>query len=415
VDLIPDGITRKHILKAIEDYEGGAPHGFAGSTTYDVVFEGRRYPPRALIGLAAAHILGKPLGPYDFKAGLQSKCFRVLDQCGFEVVKKDAAAEVVVQARAVTPQSEGIEWRLVPGDQIKRTELHTQYGGRRQGGIAPSSQSRNVMLFTSKEGEAYGYIDGWQPHDWRFHYTGEGQRGDQQLTQGNKSVAEHVADGRALRLFNGSSGRVTYIGEFTLDLQQPHYYADSSTDEGARRLIVFRLVPVDEPGSLPLLSGLVSESVWLAPAERALCGTTELSEVESSTTPTFRQAIISETDAVRREAGLVKLYRANCPNKLMRLKIKAPGEVTYLYNDLYDETRNLLIEAKGTVTREAIRMAIGQLLDYRRFRPNQGPPRLAVLLPEVPRTDLRDLLFSCGIGVIAPTEEGSFKELWPAL
>jgi hypothetical protein len=49
---------------------------------------------------------------------------------------------------------------------------------------------------------------------------------------------------------------------------------------------------------------------------------------------------------------------------LCRLKIKPVGEALPLYSDLYDSQLRLIIEAKGTVTRDAIRMAVGQLLDY---------------------------------------------------
>ena len=55
----------------------------------------------------------------------------------------------------------------------------------------------------------------------------------------------------------------------------------------------------------------------------------------------------------------------------------------------------MLIEAKGTVAREALRMAIGQLMDYRRFAPDET--RLAVLVPERPRPDLMALLDSAGV------------------
>jgi hypothetical protein len=40
-----------------------------------------------------------------------------------------------------------------------------------------------------------------------------------------------------------------------------------------------------------------------------------------------------------------------------------------LNSDVYDATRRNLVEAKGTGTREAVRMAIGQLADYGRFAP----------------------------------------------
>lgn len=37
-----------------------------------------------------------------------------------------------------------------------------------------------------------------------------------------------------------------------------------------------------------------------------------------------------------------------------------------IYSDLWDQTDNELIEAKGLVTREQLRMAVGQLFDYSR-------------------------------------------------
>ena len=68
------------------------------------------------------------------------------------------------------------------------------------------------------------------------------------------------------------------------------------------------------------------------------------------------------------------------------------------FTDAYDETDNVLIEAKGTGSREAIRMAIGQLADYARFV-DAGVTR-AVLLPQRPRPDLEELMRSQGIVAI---------------
>jgi hypothetical protein len=53
-----------------------------------------------VIGLAAGKILGKPLGPYDFKGGLKSKCFRILETHGFTIVTK--ASKVHFQMRSMT-------------------------------------------------------------------------------------------------------------------------------------------------------------------------------------------------------------------------------------------------------------------------------------------------------------------------
>lgn len=85
---IPSGITRQHIVAAIRDLDQGASHAFGESTGYDVLFEGRRYAPKAVVGLAAGKLTGAPLGPHDFKGGLKSKCFRVLETNGFAIITK---------------------------------------------------------------------------------------------------------------------------------------------------------------------------------------------------------------------------------------------------------------------------------------------------------------------------------------
>jgi 5-methylcytosine-specific restriction enzyme A len=50
---IPDDITRDDVLAAIRDLDAGVQHTFGPSTRYDVLFQGKRYPPKAVIGLAA--------------------------------------------------------------------------------------------------------------------------------------------------------------------------------------------------------------------------------------------------------------------------------------------------------------------------------------------------------------------------
>jgi hypothetical protein len=80
------------------------------------------------------------------------------------------------------------------------------------------------------------------------------------------------------------------------------------------------------------------------------------------------------------------------------LRILPPGEAKPLYADLYDKSRNNLIEAKGAGTRNDIRMALGQLADYGRFI--DPSPERAVLLLERPRRDLEELLLSQNLHVI---------------
>ncbi|OZE26982.1 hypothetical protein CH278_25855 [Rhodococcus sp. 05-2254-5] len=75
-----------------------------------------------------------------------------------------------------------------------------------------------------------------------------------------------------------------------------------------------------------------------------------------------------------------------------------------LIADLFDNTNGVLYEAKASASREAVRMALGQLLDYRRHF--ETPPALSVLLPEPPVGDLIELLREHGIGCVHDSDEG---------
>jgi hypothetical protein len=71
---IPAGITSAHILTAVTDLRRGVPNRFGQSVFYDVLFENERFPPKALIGLAAGKLIGTALGHHDFKGGLKTIC-----------------------------------------------------------------------------------------------------------------------------------------------------------------------------------------------------------------------------------------------------------------------------------------------------------------------------------------------------
>jgi hypothetical protein len=285
-------------------------------------------------------------------------------------------------------------WALQPGEAIERTMLHERYGGRKQGGIGPSRLSPNVLVFSEPAaGEPHGNFDGWRA-DGCFHYTGEGQRGDQEMKSGNAAIFNYEAEARALRLFAGARGRVTYQGRFGLAPDRPFYTTDAPETGGGpnRSVIVFRMLPLDiqpRPSSSRIDLVLVGGSVEDVPVE------------EHWTEKAFVAPSSKEYEAERREQKLVLAFRDHLLAKghdVSRLKIVPPGEAKPLFPDLFDRTTNTLFEAKGTVERGAIRMAIGQLWDYGRFV--QPPPRLAVLLPSRPREDLCGLLTHASVEVV---------------
>ncbi len=300
------------------------------------------------------------------------------------------------------------DWDRAPGDKIQRKALHEKFGGRTQGGIGPSRQTPNVFIFTDPvSGEQHGYYDGWQP-DGCFHYTGEGQYGDQRMVSGNRSILDHESEGRALRLFKGARGVVEYVDEFALDADEPWYETDAPETGGGplRKVIVFKFRPRTTKASATTASKIAdvfnSNEVQQIPVEEQR---TERTYVDPSRAP---------YEAERREAKLVlslAAYLRGNGHEVCRLQIVPKGEYRPLFADLYDVTADLLIEAKGSVTREGVRMAIGQLADYSRFQPSA---KKAILVPSRPRPDLEHLAAAVGIDVIWPSDSG-FETTGPTL
>ena len=88
-----DSVTRAHVQRAMEDYDrlGAtrffAEHGFAPTTTYELVAENHLYPPKAILGAAYEFATGEKLASGDFEGG-KSGAVKVLGRLGFTVRPK---------------------------------------------------------------------------------------------------------------------------------------------------------------------------------------------------------------------------------------------------------------------------------------------------------------------------------------
>jgi hypothetical protein len=58
---IPKGLTREHVFKALADLDDGIDHPFGKPTGYVLVHEGKRYAPKAVVGIASALSDNSPL------------------------------------------------------------------------------------------------------------------------------------------------------------------------------------------------------------------------------------------------------------------------------------------------------------------------------------------------------------------
>lgn len=88
------------------------------------------------------------------------------------------------------------------------------------------------------------------------------------------------------------------------------------------------------------------------------------------------------------EQRLVDAYVSYCKIDESVVYCYFPTDKTY--SDLFDRSKWRLIEAKAIADRRAVRQAIGQLLDYKRFF--SRTPSIGVLLPEKPTQTTIELL-----------------------
>jgi hypothetical protein len=85
-----DNVTHADVLRAIQEYDRLGPepffsaHGFARTTTYDLVWDKRPYPPKAILGTAYEFATGKRLASGDFEGG-KTGAVKVLRNLGFTI------------------------------------------------------------------------------------------------------------------------------------------------------------------------------------------------------------------------------------------------------------------------------------------------------------------------------------------
>lgn len=202
-----------------QDWEKNLAHRYA------VHAGGELYPAKKIVSLATG------IAVSEFSGGHPTNSY--LKKRGFTVVE--------------LPRGEGkpvLQFR--PGAVYDRkTEIHGLFGGSLQSGIAASATYPAIFLFTGDSGEQYGYADHWE--NGAYFYTGEGQRGPMTFIRGNRAIAEHAVDGRALHLFKsiGKGNGNVYMGEFSCADMFERTQPDVSGQD--RTAIVFRLVPVAIP------------------------------------------------------------------------------------------------------------------------------------------------------------------------
>lgn len=132
-------------------------------------------------------------------------------------------------------------------------------------------------------------------------------------------------------------------------------------------------------------------------------------DVEANRTESTQYERLAATIVIRRaEAQLVARYRQTLPEDQVK-RLRLPGGWT----DLYVLGDGDLIEAKSGASRQHVRDALGQLLDYAAHA-TQYISRLTALFPRLPATSDVQLLHTYGIDCLHWTGEGTTFRRLPA-
>src|SRR5271165_1037221 len=177
---IPAGLTRTHVLQALADLDAGVDHPFGQPTGYELLHEGKRYPPKAVVGLACRYSLGRVLLPEEFSGGeAPGQANFVLRKLGFTVFRKgesepsqdtDAARDWTDQeVRLIVADYLAMLEAELQGEPYKKSEHHkaliSLLAGRSDGSVEFKHQNISSLLVEF----GLPYVEGYKP---RGNYQG---------------------------------------------------------------------------------------------------------------------------------------------------------------------------------------------------------------------------------------------------
>lgn len=299
------------------------------------------------------------------------------------------------------------------GERVTRAELNERFGGGIQGGMLTPAGGKYMFLFSDHHSaEKYGYsTDGWANENFdRYYYTGEGSTGPQSVERRkNKMLLDTLENDREVHLFYavgtvpGSGAKLhEYLGQFELDAQAPWAPVETlDVDGDPRTAVLFNLKRLSGEGPTqaaePVMASQTPERV-------------EVVEVasEASNSIEFERRAVDAGEVKKREREFEDSLNAwfeSQGQSVSRLRISIPGERGSLLTDSWIEATRTLCEVKADSTRNDIRMAIAQLLDYRRHV-HPAPTESVIVVPISPSVDLLELVQKCGLSLAVFGESG---------
>jgi hypothetical protein len=167
---IPPGLTQEHILRALSDLDAGVSHSFGEPTKYELVHQGKRYAPKAVVGVACKYLIGRMLHWKELSSGMGSgQAINVLQRLGFTVVRKGEEPPAVGKdwseqevALAVADYFDMLRQELFGQAYSKskhRKALSPQLAGRSKSSIQFNHANISAVLLS----RGLPYINGYKP------------------------------------------------------------------------------------------------------------------------------------------------------------------------------------------------------------------------------------------------------------
>ena len=298
----------------------------------------------------------------------------------------------------------------VYGDEFKRSDMHQIIGGSFRHGMTMSNRGKDFLLFHDvKNSKKFGY-DKWEGFqaDGSFHYTGQGKIGNQKMIRANSVLVKSNRDGIPIHLIESNNGVCTYKGQYVLD--DPPYTVEKAPDADGkkdREVFVFKLLPVVIKGELEIASQLKNNvvgivKIWNPPAYEA---------VELSGVVVKKSRLERIENELQTQFGKYLIANGHQVNSY---DFSFSGLQGKLRPDFWIPCLGLIVEAKPSSTREYVRLAIGQVLDYVNLSKCVGlQTKPAILLPNFPSFDLCTLIEDLGITLISKKNSKEFVFIPP--
>jgi Cdc6-like AAA superfamily ATPase len=119
-------IKKEHILAAIKEIDTQGIRSGRHSSTYDLIYEGKAYPPKLVITIANRYATGEELDSSIFSGGIDTPAFQLLEKEGFEIVNK--AKETI---KLINVKEEFADW-IISNDGKKSNYFSKQFGAKKE-------------------------------------------------------------------------------------------------------------------------------------------------------------------------------------------------------------------------------------------------------------------------------------------